>query len=163
MMSPSRAGQPTSVTRRFLNSMSFSHLIQASLVLLTLTRIAILMRRAAPAVFFALLFPTLATAESVTATVPTGLGPIGIALNPVTNKYYVPNNTTNTVTVIDGATNTTTTVTVGAAPRGVAVNPVTNKIYVPNQNSANVTVIAYFAESDRTFRVNVTDAGMLHE
>ena len=51
------------------------------------------------------------------------------------------NNGSNTVTVIDGATNSTTTVTVGTEPVSVAVNPVTNKIYVANGNSANVTVI----------------------
>ena len=46
----------------------------------------------------------------------------------------------NTVTVIDGATNSTNTVTAGSFPFALAVNPVTNQIYVANINSANVTV-----------------------
>ena len=60
-------------------------------------------------------------------------------MNPVTNKIYVAN-FGNTVTVIDGATNTTTTVH-RYVPDAVAVNPVTNKIYVANIGSSNVTVI----------------------
>jgi len=62
-------------------------------------------------------------------------------VNPVTNKIYVANDSSNTVSVIDGVTNGTTTVAVGARPYMVAVNPVTNKIYVANYNSANVSVI----------------------
>ena len=65
---------------------------------------------------------------------------MAVAVNPVTNKIYVANSS-GTVTVIDGATNTTTTVAAGTAPIAVAVNPVTNKIYVANQGSNNVTVI----------------------
>ncbi len=65
-----------------------------------------------------------------------------MAVNPVTNKIYVAKPGSNTVTVIDGATNGTTTVNVGAGPRAVAVNPVTNKIYVANwSQQCNVTVI----------------------
>src|SRR5208282_6051665 len=51
----------------------------------------------------------------------------------------------NSVTVIDGATNNTTTVAVGNTPWAVAVNPNTNQIYVVNsyllQTGGNVTVI----------------------
>ena len=65
-----------------------------------------------------------------------------MAVNPVTNKIYVANYSSN-VTVIDGATNSTTTVGTGTSsyPTAVAVNPVTNKIYVLNYNSNTVTVI----------------------
>ena len=45
--------------------------------------------------------------------VDTGSQPFAVAVNPATNKIYVVNNGPNTVTVIDGATNTTRTVTVG--------------------------------------------------
>ncbi|MGZ4520350.1 MAG: YncE family protein, partial [Mycobacteriaceae bacterium] len=51
------------------------------------------------------------------------------------------NQSSNNVTVIDGATNTTTTVAAGTTPTAVAVNPVTDKIYVANKGSKNVTVI----------------------
>ncbi len=80
-------------------------------------------------------------AQTVTDTVDTGNGPHAVAVNPVTNKIYVGNLSTNTVTVIDGATNNTSTVTVGTAPTTLAVNTITNKIYVANNGSAFVTVI----------------------
>ena len=62
-------------------------------------------------------------------------GPVGIAVNPATNKIYIVNfcgndpycNDPGTVTVIDGSTNNTTTVTVGYLPYGVAVNSVTEQ------------------------------------
>ena len=81
-----------------------------------------------------------AVAQVVLATLPVGLQPLSVALNPITNKIYV-GTSDNTVTVIDGATNNTTTVPVGNYPAAVAVNSVTNKIYVVNQNSNTVTVI----------------------
>jgi hypothetical protein len=80
-------------------------------------------------------------ATNATTTVAAGSNPNGVAVNPVTNKIYVPNGGTGTVTVIDGATNTTSTVAAGTTPDVVAVNPVTNNVYVTNVNSGNVTVI----------------------
>ena len=75
-------------------------------------------------------------AQTVTKTIGAGTGPYAVAVNPVTNKIYVANYSSNTVTVIDGATNSTTaTVGVGVSPLAVAVNPVTNKIYVANYSS----------------------------
>ena len=48
-------------------------------------------------------------------------------VNPVTNKIYVTNYNSNSVSVIDGTTNTvTTTIAVGANPNGAAVNSITN-------------------------------------
>jgi YVTN family beta-propeller protein len=65
-----------------------------------------------------------------------------MAVNPATNKIYVTNNGSASVTVIDGTTNGTTPVAVGNNPCAVAVNPATNKIYVANTGSSNtVTVI----------------------
>jgi len=80
-------------------------------------------------------------AQMVTASVSAGTAPLAMAVNPVTNKIYVVNSESNTVTVIDGATNSTATVSTGSQPHAVAVNPVTNKIYVANLDSADVTVI----------------------
>jgi len=74
------------------------------------------------------LFPSPITAQTVTAAIPTGAGPHGIAINPVTNKIYVASWSGETVTAIDGATNTTTTIEVGRVPQALAVNAVTNKV-----------------------------------
>jgi len=62
-------------------------------------------------------------------------------VNPVTNKIYVTNSSSNNVTVINGVTNNTATVPTGTSPCAVAVNPVTNMVYVANSGSDNVTVI----------------------
>jgi YVTN family beta-propeller protein len=83
-----------------------------------------------------------ASAQTVTATVPAGPGAFAIAVNSVTNKVYVVNDTTSgTVTVIDGTTNATTSIPVGSGPQALDVNPVTNKIYVANGADGTVSVI----------------------
>jgi len=82
-----------------------------------------------------------APAQTLTASFSVGTGPSAVAVNPVTNKIYVVNRGSNTVTVIDGATNATTTVSVGTEPLAAAVNPITNKIYVANFFDFTVTVI----------------------
>ena len=81
------------------------------------------------------------TTNSVIATVPVGMSPCDIAVNPQTNKIYVTNRNGQSLTVIDGATNNTTTVNVGDQPCGLAVNTATNKVYVANQASGNITVM----------------------
>jgi YVTN family beta-propeller protein len=87
------------------------------------------------------LWPLAGHAQSITATVTAGTSPSAVAVNPVSNRIYVANTASNTVTVIDGATNTTATVAVGSGPSALAVNPVTNKIYVANSLGFSVTVI----------------------
>jgi YVTN family beta-propeller protein len=64
-----------------------------------------------------------------------------VAVNPATNKIYIANLGTNSVTVIDGANDTTVQVGVGTDPQELAINPTTNKICVTNQESNDVTVI----------------------
>ena len=81
---------------------------------------------------------------------PSASEPFAVAVNPVTNKTYAANGSSNNVTVIDGATNSTTTVAAGVGPDGLAVNPVSNKIYVANAGSGNVTVIDAATKSSTT-------------
>jgi hypothetical protein len=73
-----------------------------------------------------------------------------LAVNPVTNKIYLSNFTDNTISVIDGASNTLAlsgtssapaTITAGTRPGSSVVNPITNRTYVTNFNSGNLTVI----------------------
>ncbi len=74
--------------------------------------------------------------------ISVGILPNGIAVNPSTNTVYVSNQNSNSVSVINGATNTvTSTVSVGTSPRGIAVNPSTNTVYVANQGNGRVSVI----------------------
>jgi YVTN family beta-propeller protein len=68
--------------------------------------------------------------------------PIGIAANPSTNKVYVTNEFSNTVSIIDGTTDKVeTTINVGSFPYGIDVNTLNNRIYVSNRGSDSVSVI----------------------
>lgn len=70
--------------------------------------------------------------------------PISVAVNANMNKIYVAKRGSNSITVIDGATNSVTaTITdpSAVAPVAIAVNSRTNTIYVANAGSDNLTVI----------------------
>ncbi|MFF1626199.1 beta-propeller fold lactonase family protein [Streptomyces sp. NPDC058272] len=77
--------------------------------------------------------------NTVTATIPVGTAPQGVALTPDGTRVYVTNSGSDTVSVIDTSTNTVTaTVPVGVGPRGVAVG---GSVYVTNAGSDTVSVI----------------------
>ena len=83
------------------------------------------------------------TTNSTTTIIdPNAKFPQAVAVNPLTNKIYVANWSSN-ITVIDGATSSITTLSDPNAgdPIAVALNSVTNKIYVANYLSNNVTVV----------------------
>jgi YVTN family beta-propeller protein/predicted outer membrane repeat protein len=83
-----------------------------------------------------------ATGPSIVATVTVGSGPVGIGVNPTTNRIYVANSASSNVSVIDAANNTViTTVAVGGYPLGIGVNPTTNRVYVSLRVSDTVSVI----------------------
>jgi YVTN family beta-propeller protein len=97
--------------------------------------------------------------NTVVATIPVGVNPIGVAITPDGNndnshkdedkdkdnnniRAYVTNEGSNSVSVIDTATNTViATVPVGLAPFGVAITPDGTQAYVANKNSNTVSVI----------------------
>jgi YVTN family beta-propeller protein len=77
--------------------------------------------------------------NSVLTTVPVGSTP-GIAVNPATNRIYVP--VSGTISVIDGVSNTVVDVfAVGGTPYAVGVNPVTNRLYVTDIWNDRVLVL----------------------
>src|SRR5258708_1598062 len=64
--------------------------------------------------------------NTISATIPVGLNPIGVAVNPDGSKVYVANLNARAVSVIDTATNTViTTIPVGSQPVafGVFIQP----------------------------------------
>ena len=66
----------------------------------------------------------------------------GMTISSVHNQIYVLNSSSNTISVIDGKTDTFIgNVIVGSGPFGICVNPITNRIYVVNFGSSNVSVI----------------------
>jgi YVTN family beta-propeller protein len=82
--------------------------------------------------------------NKVTATIPVGGAPIGVAVTSDGSRVYVANANSNSVSVIDGATNTVTaTIPVNATPPviGVAVTPDGSKVYVTNYLGNTVSVI----------------------
>src|SRR5690349_11096108 len=63
-------------------------------------------------------------ANTVTATIPVGSNPNGIAVTPNGAILYVVNSSSNNVSVINTASNTVTaTVPVGTLPQEIAVSP----------------------------------------
>jgi YVTN family beta-propeller protein len=93
--------------------------------------------------------PELYAEPQVIATIPVGHHPLGVGVNPITNRIYVANYGGDSVSVIDGAANTvSSTVPVGAFPWGVGVNPTTNRIYVANSWTYTVSVIDDAADAD---------------
>ena len=85
----------------------------------------------------------------MTATVPVGAGPYGVA---VTDRVYISNPGSDTVSVLDTVTNTVTaTIPVNAGStgtclgntpcNGVAVTPDGRKVYVGNRGLNSVSVI----------------------
>jgi YVTN family beta-propeller protein len=68
--------------------------------------------------------------------------PYGVAINPFNSRIYVTNRGSNTVSVIDGSTNTTLdNIKVQQSPVGIAIDPAADWIYVTNINSNKVSVI----------------------
>ncbi|MEU6216730.1 YncE family protein [Streptomyces sp. NPDC047022] len=62
--------------------------------------------------------------NTVTATIPVGGGPTGVAITPQGTRAYVTKAFSNDVSVIDTTTNTVTaTIPVGLFPIGVAITP----------------------------------------
>ena len=85
------------------------------------------------ATFAIFMVASLARADFVVDTIPAGTNPYAVTVNPVTNRTYIANYGSGTVTVINGTTSDTArTITVGSNPRAIALNALTNKIYVAN-------------------------------
>jgi YVTN family beta-propeller protein len=84
--------------------------------------------------------------DSVTnavSTVPAGLNPAFVVVNPVTGYAYISNSNSNTVTVFYGygEGKKRKVVPVGTGPLRMAINPNTNRTYVANCCDNTVTVI----------------------
>lgn len=75
---------------------------------------------------------------AVTTTVPVGDTPYGLDVDPIKNRIYVASTALNTITAIDGKTNTATATVTNVPATFVAVNYLTEKIYVSGGNSLTV-------------------------
>lgn len=90
-----------------------------------------------------LAFQAGAAAVGPVTVIPMGPFPWGVGVNPVTHRAYVANGQSNTVSVVDTATNAViATVAVRTAPTGVAVDTVLNRVWVThNTGLGGVTII----------------------
>ncbi len=76
-----------------------------------------------------------------------GVNPLGVTISPNGTLAYVSNHGSNTVSVINTATNTVTaTIPVGLQPQGIAFTPNGAFAYIANENSNAVSVIQYSYE-----------------
>ena len=91
------------------------------------------------------------------SVLPVGSYPIGIGVNSVTNKLYVANQFSNSISVIDGSTDIIeNTIQVDNFPYDLEVNPFNNRIYVTNRESNTVSVIDG-STNQRLSNINVED------
>jgi YVTN family beta-propeller protein len=74
-------------------------------------------------------------------TIPTGADPSGIAIDAASNRIYVANESSHTVTVVDGATHAAQSIAVGPRPQYIAVNPLTHRVYVSHGGDSSQMVI----------------------
>lgn len=83
------------------------------------------------------------SANTLTANIDVGAGPIAVAVSPDGSKVYCINNSDNTVSVISTSTNTVTTTIsgIGGAPNGLAISPDGTKVYVSSNTDNKVRVI----------------------
>jgi YVTN family beta-propeller protein len=80
-----------------------------------------------------------------------GVVPADIKINELTNKIYVANLMSGTVSVIDSGSGETKTIRVGLFPESIAIAPLMNKIYVANtgafRGAGSVSVIDGYNDS----------------
>ena len=77
-------------------------------------------------------------------TITVGSSPSGVAVNSFTNRVYVANSGSNTVSVIDGASDVviaTVALGPGRMPIELAVNEATNRVYVTNFGDFSLSVV----------------------
>jgi len=92
------------------------------------------------------------------SVLPVGSYPIGIGVNSVTNKLYVANQFSNSISVIDSSTDIIeSTIQVDNFPYDLEVNPFNNRIYVTNRESNTVSVIDG-STNQRLSNINVGDS-----
>lgn len=83
-----------------------------------------------------------ANTQVVTATIPVGQYPHGVAANAEGSFVYVSNVFSHTVSVISTATNTVTaTISVGRYPTGIAVSPNGSRVYMTHIDASEVSVL----------------------
>ncbi len=93
-----------------------------------------------------------------TRTVKVGDNPISLAIDRKTNKIYVANTGSGSISVIDGASdNVIATIPGEAHPYAIAANDITGTVYVTNTYSDAVTVIDVHTDTAHPLKVGGAD------
>ncbi|MGI0054032.1 MAG: hypothetical protein ACREC5_01660 [Thermoplasmata archaeon] len=80
---------------------------------------------------------------SVTATIPVGTNPFGVAYDNATGEIFVTNSGSDNVSVLyPNASTPPSSIGVGTSPLGVAYDPVNQYVYVAHNGSDNVSIIS---------------------
>jgi len=91
-------------------------------------------------------------------TVKVGANPIALAIDRKTNKIYVANTGSGSISVIDGASDEVVATIPGEAhPYAIAVNDITGTVYVTNTYSDAVTVIDVHTDTAHPLKVGGAD------
>jgi DNA-binding beta-propeller fold protein YncE len=104
-------------------------------------RVAVAVATLATSVVVALTSRQSAEGLSTLASVNVGESPVAVAVNEATNKIYVANAKSGTVSEIDGATLQRRDIAVGIWPRAVATLQSPNRVLVANYISNSITII----------------------
>ncbi len=91
--------------------------------------------------------------------VATGDNPVSMVLNLTTNRLYIANQNSNTVTQINSLTNAAVaTFTVNTTPKSMAINSSSGTVYIASENSTSIAQIT----SGGTQTNITTNRGMSH-
>jgi YVTN family beta-propeller protein len=92
-------------------------------------------------------------------SVKVGDAPVAMAINPDTDRVYVANQESGTVSVIDGvADRIIATIPVGDLPYTISVNRATNKVYVSRTFSDLTVIIDGETNNAKSIKAGVGDA-----
>lgn len=76
------------------------------------------------------------------ATLPTGAGPLAVAVSPDGKSAIVGNDDAGTVTILDAGVHTVRgTSTVGSNPAGIAITPDSTRAVVANNTNASISIV----------------------
>jgi len=94
--------------------------------------------------------------QKLLTTIPVGGQPGYLAVNITTNMIYVPNQTLNTVTVVNGNSNqVVANIPVGTLPYAAAVDPATNLVYVTLPTSSQAPSVAVIDGATNTITATI--------
>jgi YVTN family beta-propeller protein len=89
-----------------------------------------------------LVFPAILAEAAALPSIAVGLDPYDVVVDGTNGNAYVTNQQSDTVSVINTATNQVVgTITVGADPTYLGTDPLNGDVYVANNNGADVSVI----------------------